>query len=71
MPISKLMRVRVEVFMKIMATARPAPAGRAIRRAFCSAFSSVAKSSKAHYLRWREVVDGEETAAGERKIGHR
>ena len=27
MPTSKLMRVRVEVFMKIMATARPASTG--------------------------------------------
>ena len=46
MPTSKLMRVRVEVFMKIIATARPASTACG-SRAFCAALSSDARSSSA------------------------
>ena len=44
MPTSKLMRVRVEVFMKIIATARPSRNACGTRR-FCASLSAAARSS--------------------------
>ena len=68
MPTSKLMRVRVEVFMKIMATARPASTACGSRR-FCAALSSDGEVEQRRDLVRGEVVDGEEAATGEVELG--
>ena len=68
MPTSKLMRVRVLVFMKIIVTVRPVE--ERLRGApLLRLFERVAQVEQGDDLGRLEVVDGEEAAAGEVELG--
>ena len=68
MPTSKLMRVRVLVFMKIIATARPSRNG--VRDApLLRVLELGGEVEQGDDLGGREVVDGEEAATGEVELG--
>ncbi len=63
MPISKLTRVRVLVFMKIIATARPASTDAA--RDASARLQLAGQTQQGQHFGGREVVDREEAAPGE------